>query len=326
MGFLFDTDDILRALRGALGEIEIVGVPRRVPKGFSSESWRVETDRGELLVKVRRQRTDEAKLRSQLVAARLAFDVGVPTPEILFAGIADSLDARPLVIARYLPGDDAEETLPALDALQRRQFFAEFGAAIGRLHLIALPNFSERIGEPAGATDTWADAVGNTAARYATWNETIGSLDRDEIAAMRARLLRDGAAVSPVIHPRLTHRDLYLANVLLDGGRFAALLDFELAKGKDPLLDFVKLGMLVFEPHPEAIAPLLTSYRDVVGAPPLARERLRLCLGLEHLAMLPNWRQTGDSRLEDYSRRQLRGWLAGRYPAWLDRCAALLVA
>lgn len=313
-------------MHDALPEVQSQGVPGRVPRGFSSESWRVPTDRGELLVKIRRQRTDAAKLWSQVEAARLAFAAGVPTPEILYAGLSPLVAERPLVVARYLPGEDAETILPTLDPEQRRAFFRDLGGAVGRLHLIALPQFTERIGTAEGVTDDWVVAVSNTADRYAAWNDRLRTLGAAELATIHARLIHDGGVVAPVVRPRLTHRDLYLANVLIDAGRFAALLDFELAKGKDPLIDFVKLGMLVFEPWPESVEPLLTTYRRVVGAVLQAADRLKLCHALEHLTMLPNWQQMGETRLADYSRHQLRDWLAGRYPAWLTRCAEILAA
>lgn len=316
-------DNVADALRDALPGIALTGTAQRIPKGFSSESWLVPTDRGEMLVKIRRQAIDFAKLTSQAEAARMAIGAGVPTPEILYAGLSP-LIARPLVVARYLPGDDAETALPKLDVAQRRAFFADLGAAIGRLHQIALPQFTERIGMEEGATDDWAVVASNTADRYAAWNDRLRTLDAAETATIRARLAHDGGVVAPMVHPRLTHRDLYLANILIDDGRFVALLDFELAKGKDPLLDFVKLGMLVFEDWPDGIESFLSAYRRVVGLVPLALERLILCHGLEHLTMLPNWQQLGEERLADYSRRQLGDWLAGRYPAWLTRCANVL--
>src|SRR5207302_6534954 len=47
------------------------------------------------------------------------------------------------------------------------------------------------------------------------------------------------------VERRLTHDDLNLANLLLqkrgDGWHFVAFLDFERARGRDPLIDLVRL-------------------------------------------------------------------------------------
>jgi len=50
------------------------------------------------------------------------------------------------------------------------------------------------------------------------------------------------------VERRLTHDDLNLANLLLqkrsDGWHFVAFLDFERARGRDPLLDLVRIEEL----------------------------------------------------------------------------------
>ena len=165
---------VVAAVRGALPGIEAIGPPARMPKGFSSESWRVTTDAGELVVKIRRQMTDAAKLRSQAEAAQLALAAGVPTAEVLYAGLAAGVGGRPVVILRYVPGTDAEEALPGLDGPQRARLFSDFGAAVGRLHRIGLPHFTERIGSPEAAVGDWATVVRRAAERYADWNHEFG--------------------------------------------------------------------------------------------------------------------------------------------------------
>src|SRR5438477_1192077 len=114
---------VVAAVHAALPGVEALGPPVRMPKGFSSESWCVATDAGELVVKIRRQLTDAAKLRSQAEAVRLALAAGVPTAEVLYAGLAAAVGGRPVVILRYMPGTDADEALPGLDGPQRARLF-----------------------------------------------------------------------------------------------------------------------------------------------------------------------------------------------------------
>lgn len=315
---------VVAAVRDALPDVEPIAPPTRMPKGYSSESWRVATDAGELVVKIRRQMTDAAKLRGMAEAARLASAAGVPTPEVLYAGLAATVDGRPVVIQRYIAGLDAEAALPGLDDAQRARLFSDFGAAVGRLHRIGLPRFTERIGAPESAVDDWATVVRRVAERYAAWNREVGVLAAPEIEAIRDRLIRDAAAVSPVVSPALTHRDLYLANVLVRDGRLAALLDFELAKGYDPLQDFMKLGAWVFESWPESIEPFMAAYRQGVSRIPRAEQRLAVCLALGHFVSVPNWVQFGAEQLTRDSRDWLRDWLRGSYPWWVRRIVAAL--
>lgn len=317
---------VIIALREALPQVRATGQPTPIPKGFACESWRVATDTGELVVKLRRQMTDAAKLRSQAEATRLARAAGVPAPEILYAGLSATLNGHPLMILRYLPGTDAEEALPHLDNSQRTAFFADFGDAIGRLHSISLPQFTERIGSPEATVGDWATVIHRAADRYSAWNRRVGVLESAEIDAIRARLIREAETITAEVRPTLTHRDLYLANVLVNNGRFAALLDFEVAKGHDPLVDFIKLGTHIFESWPESFDPFMAAYRRQNARLPHATERLQLCLALDQFVSVPNWVHYRAEQLLRDSCQRLRDWLTGIYPWWIERIGAALDA
>ena len=313
---------IASAIAGALPGVGITGSPVRVPKGFASESWRVTTDLGELLVKIRRRAADAAKLRNQAEALRLARSGGVPAPELLYAGASDALGGRPLIVLRYIPGVDAEEALPGMDDRRRDLLFSDLGEAVGRLHGIAPPKFTDRLGTPEADLDDWADAVGRRTERAALRNREIGLLSVSEIDDVVHRLTRTAEKVSGVVAPALTHHDLYLANVLLRDRRFAALLDFELARAWDPMFDFVKLGMWVFEELPKSFRPFVAAYRHRVGRITDAEERLALCLALENFVALGYWVDQREARLAEASRTIIRNWLSGSYPWWVKRLGA----
>lgn len=70
--FLTTEETVIAAFRSALPTVSVIGPVCRMPKGFGNESWRFMTNAGEMLVKIRRQTTDAAKLRSQVEATRLA--------------------------------------------------------------------------------------------------------------------------------------------------------------------------------------------------------------------------------------------------------------
>ena len=314
---------LIATIRFALPGVAVNALPARIPKGFSAESWRVETSIGALVVKVQRRAVDGAKLHGQAEAVRLTRAALIPTAEFLYAGASPAFNERAVVILRFVPGTDAEGALPGLPAVQQALFFADLGDAVGRLHGIALPHFTERLGMPQAAVQDWYTLIDRNSERAARWNRDIGLLVPAEIAAIRARLQREAAAITAVVTPALTHRDLYLANVLLDEGRFAALLDFELAKGYDPLLDFVKLGMFVFEDWPAGIEPFMRAYRARVG--PIARfaERVRVCFALEQFVMLPNWVWSDKPQLAECSGAYLRDWLREVDPWWLRELSAI---
>src|SRR6266403_477749 len=80
------------------------------------------------------------------------------------------------------------------------------------------------------------------------------------------------------VERRLTHDDLNLANLLLqrrsDGWHFVAFLDFERARGRDPLLDLVRIESWTLPACPAMIAPFRDSYAQVEDEP--ARRRTEI--------------------------------------------------
>lgn len=231
---------------------------------------------------------------------------------------------RPLVILRYVPGVDAEDVLPGMDDSRRASIFSDFGDAIRRLHTVALPKFTNRIGTPEADVNDWTTVVSQKAEDAASLNHKIGVLTASDVADIHDRLINAAADVSEVVSPTLIHHDLYMANVLINDGRFAALLDFGQAKAWDPMFDFVKLGMWVFERWPESLAPFMSGYCRSVDRLPRAEERLVVSLTLENLVSLPYWLNRGDDRLAKNSMDLLRGCLSGSFPWWVGQVGAEL--
>jgi aminoglycoside phosphotransferase (APT) family kinase protein len=122
---------------------------------------------------------------------------------------------------------------------------------------------------------------------------------------MAATTIRSLArAVSAAVRPALVHRDLYLPNTLVTAGRFRALLDFEHARSADPLSDFVKLRMWVFDVVPGSEAEFCAGYGTNPWTAVDGRRRHHVALGLELLAGLLYWKRSGQSdMLSDYQRR-----------------------
>jgi aminoglycoside phosphotransferase (APT) family kinase protein len=179
-------------------------------------------------------------------------------------------------------------------------------------------------GSPGAAVGDWDTLVRRVTERYAPWNDKIAALTPLEVATIRGRLVQSVAAVTDMVSPMLTHRDLYLANVLVNEGRFAAILDFELAKGYDPLLDFVKLG------HSSSSAIQRASNRSW---------RLTATTAIHWRKLRSDWRSAsrsinscrcrigryfGEEQLLRDSCQRLRDWLHGRLPSWVQRIGVAL--
>src|SRR5438105_6682615 len=143
-----------------------------------------------------------------------------------------------------------------------------------------------------------------------TDHRQAGLLPRPSLESASEAILSAVRRVSCEIRPAVVHRDLYLPNTLVAAGRFRCLLDFEHARSTDPLSDFVKLAMWVFEKFPGSESEFRSGY----GSDPLMTKdggmRYHVAMGLELLSGLVYWKTTGQSAmLADYQRR-LGQWLA----------------
>jgi CubicO group peptidase (beta-lactamase class C family) len=133
------------------------------------------------------------------------------------------------------------------------------------------------------------------------------------VSAAVARLEAGIAALPPDVAPGLTHWDVWLANTLVDAaGAFAGLLDWESAAYSDPLVDFVKLEVFVFDRHPEPRRLFAAGYWGPAATPPPGTaERLHLYRGIEYLAHVAHCTDWGLPALAAEYRRRLTGWLRG---------------
>ncbi|PYM78279.1 MAG: hypothetical protein DME13_29285 [Candidatus Rokuibacteriota bacterium] len=168
----------------------------------------------------------------------------------------------------------------------------DFGTAVARLHLIDLGYFAEDLAS-SKREEGWRSVVESRLERLKTDHLQAGLLPRPSLESASEAILSAVRRVSCEIRPAVVHRDLYLPNTLVAAGRFRCLLDFEHARSTDPLSDFVKLAMWVFEKFPGSESEFRSGY----GSDPLMTKdggmRYRVAMGLELLSGLVYWKTTG---------------------------------
>lgn len=188
--------------------------------GWDTAIWRVERAEGAAALRV--FRSEQARSYAREVAAmRAAREGGLPVPDVLAQGVWRD---RPVVLLSWCPG----ETLAA--ALRARPWSAwSLGAAFGRMqariHAVPAP------AELAAWAGGWIDWAGAEAGQ-------IGPL-------LEAR--------APAI-PKLLHLDYHPLNVLTDGSRITAVLDWTNTRAGDPRADVARTHTILrvqpLEPGP----------------------------------------------------------------------------
>jgi aminoglycoside phosphotransferase (APT) family kinase protein len=180
---------------------------------------------------------------------------GVPVPRILATG-----EDPPFVLMERVPGVRIEE---ALAVASPRELIEAAFAAVRLLHDV-----------PVAATGIADEAPVSPAAEVQRWQALRARAPEELVARaseLEARLLSALPAPRP---PALVHGDYHLGNLLFEGSRVVAILDWEISELGSPPLDEAALCLLAIrapfdEPQPgaEAALPLEEMVRLAGGGP-----------------------------------------------------------
>ncbi|HVI32826.1 aminoglycoside phosphotransferase family protein [Phenylobacterium sp.] len=165
--------------------------------------------------------------KEQLWLPRLAPHLPLPIPEPIALGRPGEGCDWPWSVCRWLPGETAEEAAPT-DLVRFAEDLADF--------LLALQSADAGGGPPAGQHSFHRG--GDLAVYDAETREALGKLE-GEVDTRRARALWDAALASAWDHPPVwVHGDVAPSNLLVEGGRLSAVIDFGQLCVGDPACDY----------------------------------------------------------------------------------------
>jgi aminoglycoside phosphotransferase (APT) family kinase protein len=154
-------------------------------------------------------------------------------PEVVAYG--GQLGADWLIMARQ-PGIVLSRAWPAMTVDERRAATSQFAAILRHLHQVDTPAELPEIDTPQlvggtgfNAVDPLLSALDRAAA--------LPHVDGFVIEQLRQVVLDTSWSIEPYVTDKLVHGDLHFENVLWDGERITALLDFEWCHGAPPEVD-----------------------------------------------------------------------------------------
>ena len=296
----------------ALPDCGAIAAVEPLLKGHGHESFVVHSAaRGDVLLKIALRPEQLAKMQSLRRVLEIAAQHDIPAPRLLyFCESSEAFGGRPWLIQEFFEGADGETAMAEMNDAQRRTFFRDFGRAVERLHAVDIGYFAEEFAS-GRREDTWAALVDARLAELEARHRRTVVAPPERVEAASHAIRSAARSVTVRVPPSLVHRDLYLPNTLVTGGRFRCLLDFEHARSSDAIADFVKLRMWVFEELGDGEPDFLAGYGSNPLATPGAAVRYRVALGLELLSGLVYFSATGQpAMVVDYQRR-FDEWLAG---------------
>ena len=192
------------------------------------------------------------KARREFAALQFACQNGIPAPQPLYLDDIGDLLGIPGIVTRYVSG--AQVDTPA-DPLALAQALAE---TLAQIHAVSL-DLAPR--------DLLLDAN-----QEATWFLRPGSLPdfmREHPEGERVwQLVKKGFSRLEPVPPTLVHVDYWPGNVLWDGDRISAVVDWEEAALGDPAIDVAYCRMdIVLRGLPDAAEEFLRAYESAAGSP-----------------------------------------------------------
>lgn len=272
--------------------------------GYGNENWRVECSGRTLLVKIAKPGHPVAKAESASRAHRLAHASGAPVArEVLLDTQCEAAAGRVVRILEFLPGHHPIDVLNSPTSIDT--FFESLGRAVAVLHTTRCDGFASRVGG-SPSFPTWAEYVAYRAPQIAERGRSCTLFTGTELTDVLDEAVNLAQQVSRVVEPRLTHRDLYLDNILAHvDGQVSALLDLDIAEPWDPVADFVKLQWQVFPRYPTAATTFHSAYRTISTDLPLFGDRLRVAQILELSNHVINAQAIDHPNYAQDARRQL---------------------
>ena len=304
------SERVLRLAELLLGETPPVP-PVRMELGYGNENWHLQLSGGrQVLIKIAQPGHPVPKAESASRAQQLAHAVGAPVAqEILLDTQCAAADGRIIRILEYLPGLHPTHVLDSTASIDT--FFGSLGRAVAHLHQARCDGFASHVGGTPNFP-TWSQYVAYRVPQIARRGRACTLLTQTDLSALLNEALELAQDVSAVVEPRLTHRDLYLDNLLAEpGGTVSALLDLDHAEAWDPVADFVKLQWQVFPLYPGSAETFWSAY--TTASPPLPHfdQRLRIAQILELTNNIINAEAAGDHRYALDAQRQLHQPLKG---------------
>ena len=270
-------------------------------RGRSHHAYLLTTPGGEqFLFKVHR-RPHPGRMRRFLHLAELLSAKRVPHPAVRWYDVDKRTLEVPYYIQDFITGEDAARSLGSLSFTDEHRIGEELGTGLRTMHRV------EYIDTPM----PWSSELDDRLRTRAAECRFLDALDQESHATVIQHYEERRDALEGV-ERRLTHDDLNLANLLLqkrsDGWHFVAFLDFERARGRDPLLDLVRIESWTLPACPAMIAPFRDTYARVNDD--AARRRAEIYEVYLLLAGIVWYRSNELPERERFCRDRLTEWLA----------------
>ena len=226
--------------------LDDAGVETRGPLRHASSTNNMVFLSGEHIVRINRGGNSRLLREAQLCAAlpRLAW-----TPDVVAHGsLGNSNDAADYLIVRRKPGATLARWWPDMRESQRQDAVEQMASCMRAIHFTEIPSdlpALDKAPQLLGSVNNPILPILHGLKRLRNERYVDGSAIDD----LETKVLALGPSVDDYSDSRVVHGDLTFENVLWDGTKITAILDFEWARGAPRDLDLDVLCRFIQWPH-----------------------------------------------------------------------------
>lgn len=180
--------------------------------------------------------------RERAVRARVGNDPRLPTVHEVAVRDHPLAAACDVVLMRAVPGETLQSALLGRPDATALALWRQYGEGLAALHAHRVPGFGLLDADGRGMFPSWRSAMEAAAAR--ALRDARGTALADLCDAAEAHLAALAPALDRVTDGALLHGDPHPLNVLAQGERITAWLDFEFASAGDPLYELAYVASL----------------------------------------------------------------------------------
>lgn len=229
---------ITQAIKEATGSLPKKS--ERLIKGEVNEVYAITTqDERECIIRISHRDTDSFTQEEYVI--NQARDVGIPVPEVLLVTKAVDKDRSiTICIEKKIPGTPLNE-LENLNSSERNAILYQAGAILSKLHEIKTNGYGDVDLQGKGEHADLASYVRDRCDARGAFIEAAKDVKLDSSLIDRAiDILQEKQTILISNGPRLLHNDFSPKHILVDKGEVTGIIDWEIAKGGEPLEELAR--------------------------------------------------------------------------------------
>ncbi len=221
----------------------------RIIAGEVNEVYDVTTESNQkVIVRISRQGSQNFETEERVI--RLALMAGVPAPKVLLIEQISSGSENPtFCVEEKIEGKPLTSLINTLESGVLKSIISESGGILSKIHSITVDNFGHLDGTV--SFKTWQDYIFSIEERRAKIIAAGKQVKIESGLIDKAfRLLRENKQMFQIQKPKLLHGDFSPKHLLVKDNHITGVIDFESAKGGDPVRDFAWLNFFYGDSFP----------------------------------------------------------------------------